>query len=59
MAIRARASILKMLCDASEMKDMAACQVGHVLVHLVEADGAMGDFVEILLDGMRFDLHEF
>ena len=59
MAVGACASILEMLSYAGKMKDMAACQVGHVLVHLIEANGAMGDFIEILLDGMRFDLHEF
>jgi hypothetical protein len=48
-----------MLSDAGKMKYMAACQVGHVLVHLIEANGAMGDFIEILLDGMGFSLHEF
>ncbi len=48
-----------MLCDTGEMKDMATCQVGHVLIHFIETDRAMWDFVEILLDGMRFDLHEF
>ena len=52
MTVGTCASILKMLGDAREMKDMATGEIGNVLCHFVEADGAMGDFVEILLYGM-------
>jgi hypothetical protein len=52
------ASILKMLGDAGEVKDMATGKAGDVFSEFVEADGAMGYFVEIFVVGGCLSLHE-
>ncbi len=51
-------SIHKMLTDAREMKDMTTGEVSNILSEFVETDGAIGDFVEILVIGGCFCLHE-
>lgn len=57
LTVGTSASILKMLADAGEMKDMTTCEVGNIFSEFVETDGAIGDFVEILVIGC-LGLHE-
>jgi hypothetical protein len=58
LTVGAGSSILKMLADAGEMKDMTTGEVGNILSEFVKTDGTIGDFVEILVIGGCFCLHE-
>ena len=53
LAVGTGPSVLKMLSDTYNMKDVATAKIGKILSHLVKTYGAVGYFVEVLLVVLR------